>query len=50
MEIETYTLTKKGKVIFEGTLNECYFILLDIQPNSCYYATTIDDYKIKLKD
>lgn len=50
MEIKIHTLTKEGKVLFEGTLNECYCKLLDIQPNSCYYATTIDDYKIKLKD
>lgn len=49
MEREIYVLTKEDKVLFKGTSNECYSKLLDIQPNSCYYATNIDDYKVKPK-
>lgn len=43
---EIYVLMFNGKVITEGTKQECYSKLLDIQPNSCYYATTYGDYKV----
>ncbi len=44
-----YVLAYEGKQIFEGTSNECHFKLLDIQPNSCHYAKTYDNYTITPK-
>ena len=49
MKEQIYILTKGKKVLFEGTKQNCFNKLLDIQPNSCYYAIHTDNYKITVK-
>jgi len=49
MKEQIYILTKGKKVLFESTKQNCFNKLLQIQPNSCYYAIHIDNYKITLK-
>ena len=41
-----YIILHEGKEVFRGTDNECFIKLLNIQPNSCHYATTWGGYKI----
>lgn len=43
---QIYALFHKNKFIIEGTFNDCFFKLLDIQPNSCHYALNHGEYKI----
>ena len=43
---QIYALFYKDKFIIEGTFNNCFFKLLDIQPNSCNYALNYGEYKI----
>lgn len=49
MNQEIYILTHEKKVLFEGTKDECFFNLLDIQPMSCFWAIKYEGYKITLK-
>tara|TARA_X000001382_G_scaffold101953_3_gene76667 strand:- start:767 stop:1189 length:423 start_codon:yes stop_codon:yes gene_type:complete len=49
MKNDNFILTYQNKVIFEGRKEQCFVKLLNVQPNSCYYALTSDDYKITLK-
>ena len=49
MKEEIYILTQDGKVLFEGTNDECHWKLLDIQSASCHHALKYEGYKITLK-
>lgn len=42
-----YQLCRDGKVIFEGTENECYFKLQKEQPQSADFAMKYEGYEIK---
>lgn len=45
-----YQLMKDGKVIFEGTINDCYIKLHKVQGQSWDYALRYGGYMIKKAD
>lgn len=46
---DTYQLLKDGKIVFEGTENECYFKLQRLQGHSADYATKYGGWKVEQK-
>jgi len=44
-----YQLKRDGKVMFEGTENECYLELHKVQPNSSDHALKYEGYSVEKK-
>jgi len=44
-----YQLKRDGKVIFEGTENDCYFKLQKIQPQSTRHVIRYEGYSVEKK-